>query len=148
MSLVLGPRRMSFVLGPGRMSLVLGPGRMSLVLGPGRMRLVLGPRRGRGAAPPGASRCSARTLAARSFPPRPPAYVLPPSFAVERLIVALPTPCFALTGHRNSICNVTSRNCRSPTVEPPADLPRPKVLRGETHPATVHSSAFHMSWVA
>ena len=32
--------------------------------------------RGRGAAPPGAVRCSARSLAAHSLPPRPPAYVL------------------------------------------------------------------------
>ena len=31
---------------------------------------------GQGAPPPGASRCSARKLATRSFPPRPPGYVL------------------------------------------------------------------------
>jgi hypothetical protein len=31
---------------------------------------------GRGLRPPGASRCSARKLAARFFPPRPPGYVL------------------------------------------------------------------------
>ena len=43
-----------------------------------------------------ASRCSARKLAARSFPRRPPAYELPPSDAVVRSLAALPfRPCQA-----------------------------------------------------
>jgi len=37
-----------------------------------------------GLRPPGASRCSARKLAARSFPPRPPAYVLSRTTSVSR----------------------------------------------------------------
>src|SRR5207253_7344489 len=66
---------------PGRGSLrtVTRPGRGSLrtVTRPGRGSLRTVTRPGRGSLrPPAASRCSARKLAPRSFPRRPPAYVL------------------------------------------------------------------------
>src|SRR5207302_41110 len=51
--------------------------------GRGSLRTVTSPGRG-SLRPPAASRCSARKLAARSFPRRPPAYELPPSYGPQR----------------------------------------------------------------